>query len=174
MKDSKLAKEILRRVETEQKIRKASIGGKAKRSDYKKLDRQNSTWLKTLFAEHGWPTFSLIGKKAADGVWLMVQHADHDLTFQKSSLALMRKLFTRQPHEVSKMRIAYLTDRIRMNEKKPLIFGIMYKVDGLKVSPYPIQNPNEVNKRRKEFGIKTTVEGRRRALIRELKKLGAK
>ena len=174
MKEIALAKEILRRVGAEQEIRNAAVADKEKRPYYKKLDRQNSKWLKGVFKTHGWPTFSLVGKRAADGVWMMVQHADHDLAFQKESLRLMKKQLKKDPTEVSKIRVAYLTDRILGNEHKPLEFGIMFNVDGLKVTPFPIRDIKNVDKRRREYGIKSTVEGRRNALLRELKKLGAK
>jgi hypothetical protein len=174
MKDKKLAQEILTRVEREQKVRKAAIGGKAKRADYKKLDHQNTAWLKKVFAENGWPKFSLVGRKAADGVWLMVQHADQDLAFQKYALKQMKKVLDTKPDEASKMRFAYLTDRILSNQKKPLEFGTMYNTKGLVVTPMPTRDPKNVDQRRKAYGIKTTVEGRRRALIRELRALGAK
>lgn len=173
VKNKTLAREIMNRVAAEQKVRKASVSGKAKRSQYKALDKKNSKWLKSVLEKFGWPTFSLVGKSASDGAWLLVQHADHDVLFQKYALSLMKKALKRNPKEVSKMRIAYLTDRILLNEHKPLIFGTMYKVDGLKVTLYPIKNSKQVDARRKTWGIKTTVEGRRQALIRELKKLRA-
>lgn len=70
--------------------------------------------------------------------------------------------------------IAYLTDRLLANEGKPLVYGTLYDVSGLEVTPRPIRDMKNVNKRRRAIGIMTTVEGRRRALIRELKSLGAK
>jgi hypothetical protein len=174
MADKILAKEILARFEQEQKVRKATVGGKAKRSGYKTLDRQNTKWLKGVFAEYGWPTFSLVGKKAADAACVMILHADQDVEFQKEALSLMKKAFKKSPTQVSKARIAYLTDRILSNEGKPLMFGTLYDTKGIEVTPKKIKDAKNVNTRRKEYGIKTTVEGRRRALVRELKKLGAK
>jgi hypothetical protein len=174
MKEKALAKEILRRVQEEQRVRKLQVAGKAKRPEYKKLDRQNTKWLKSVFAEYGWPTYSLIGKKAAEGVALMVLHADQELEFQKHALQLMKRLLKKSPHEVSKARIAYLIDRILSNEGKPLLFGTLYDTKGTEVSIRKIKDPKNVDRRRKEYGITTTVEGRRRALIRELKQLSAK
>jgi hypothetical protein len=169
-----LAKEICRRVDAEQKVRILHVGGKAKRSEYKKIDRENSKWSQQVFKEYGYPRISLVGKLATDGIWLMVQHADHDLPFQKKALQLMIRLQRKYPQEIRKKHIAYLTDRILYNEKKPLRFGLMYKTKGVEVFALPIRDAKYVNQRRKEYGITTTVESRRRALIRELKKLGAK
>jgi hypothetical protein len=174
MKNRALTSEILKRVEEEQRVRKLQVSGKAKRSEYKKLDRQNTKWIKSVFAEFGWPTYSLIGKNAAEGIVLMVLHADQDIEFQKDALKLMRKLLKKSPNEISKARIAYLTDRILWNEGKPLWFGTLYDTKGTQVTVRKIKEPENVDNRRKEFGIKTTVEGRRKALVRELKQLGAK
>ncbi len=174
MQNKELAQEILRRVAEEQKVREAQVAGKAKRTDYKKLDRKNSAWLKKVFTEYGWPTHTLIGKKAAEGMCLMIRHADHDLSFQKDALSLLKRAYKKNPKEVPLQEIAYITDRILSNEGKPLLFGTLYDTEGSTVTVRRIRDAKNVDKRRKEFGIKTTVEGRRRALSRELKRLGAK
>jgi hypothetical protein len=170
MVDRALAAEIMDRVRCEQMARTRYLAGKGKRVAYKKLDQANAKWLKAVLLQRGWPTYTLVGKKAADGAWMLVQHADHDVQFQKRCLRLMRALYRRRPREISKKRIAFLTDRICYNEGKPQIFGIMFDIKGVKATPYPIRNPNTVNKRRRAYGLKITVEGRRRALERELRK----
>lgn len=174
MYNKKLAQEILKRVEAEQVLRKAQVSGKAKRSEYKKLDRQNTTWLKTVFREFGLPTHSLAGKKALKGMFLMIRHADHDRRFQQEALRRLRKVCKKDSQEAPCEEIAYLTDRLLANAGKSIEYGTLYDVNGLDVKPKPTRDAKNVDKRRKEIGIRTTVEGRRRALIRELKSLGAK
>lgn len=42
--------------------------------------------MKKIVKKHGWPGISLVGKKASVGAWLLAQHADRDLRFQKNVL----------------------------------------------------------------------------------------
>ena len=91
--DQDFRKEILRRKDDEQKLRLELIdamkksGGKT--IDTKlmtrvtEIDRINREWLKGEIEKKGWPGFSLVGYDGADAAWLLVQHADADLAFQK-------------------------------------------------------------------------------------------
>ena len=171
MYNKKLAQEILKRSEAEQVVRKAQVAGKAKRSDYKKLDRQNTAWLKTVFKEFGLPTHSLVGKKALKGMFLMIRHAIPDYKFQEDVLRRLKKIYKKFPKEVPGEEIAYVTDRLCEGRGKPTEYGTLYDVRGFDVRSKPIRDPKNVDKRRKEIGIRTTVEGRRRALVRELRRL---
>ena len=46
------------------------------------IDKQNNAELKRIIREYGWPTISLVGKKASSNAWLLAQHADKDQKFQ--------------------------------------------------------------------------------------------
>jgi len=54
------------------------------------IDQHNTERLKQIVAEHGWPGRSLVGEDGADAAWLLAQHADRDLAFQKQCLDLLR------------------------------------------------------------------------------------
>jgi len=55
-------------------------------------DRKTTARMKEIVAKHGWPGKRLIGEDGANAAWLLVQHADANLVFQKQCLALMKPL----------------------------------------------------------------------------------
>ena len=55
------------------------------------MDTDNTAWLKAVVQEHGWPGRSLVGEDAANAAWLLIQHADHDLEFQRTCLDLLEQ-----------------------------------------------------------------------------------
>lgn len=172
-RNTKLAKETLERVEVDQRMRKRFIAGKIKWD--KRIDRRNADWLKKIIAQHGWPTISLVGKRASHGAWLLAQHADHDLQFQKKALRLLKEIYIKNRREIKPASIAYLTDRVLVHEKKPQIFGTQFtrKSEKEKFKPSPIKDKKDVNKRRKMFGLPSLEENARR-INREYKQLKSK
>lgn len=151
----KLADEILKRVAADQKMRRNAIAGKRAWDD--KIDRRNTLWLKKIIKKYGWPTISLVGKRASEGAWLLAQHADHDLRLQKKALRLMMEVFEADKSNLLGSRIAFLTDRIQIHQKKKQIFGTQFTLNDktLKLEPRPIEDPKSVDKRRKKIGLQS-------------------
>ena len=87
-------------------------------------DRRHTARLKEIVAEFGWPTRSMVGKQAALAAFLIVQHADHDPDFQSRCLPMLVE--AAQHGEVSKGHVAYLTDRVRVKQGKPQLYGTQY------------------------------------------------
>ena len=82
----------------------------------------------------------------------MIQHADHDIDFQKQALELLKEATTKG--EAEKKNEAYLTDRILVNSGRPQIFGTQFYTDDQgNFGPRPIENIEELNKRREEVGL---------------------
>lgn len=146
----KLKSKILKMAEIDQRVRKSK---KFDLEKMKEIDRKNTKEMKEIIKEHGWPGISLVGKRASAKAWLLIQHADLDLAFQKKSLNLIKKAVKRK--DASKWEIAYLTDRILMNQKKKQIYGTQIRFDKEtgEVTSYPIKNPKRINKLRKSFGL---------------------
>ena len=86
-----------------------------------RIRRKNHDLIRKIVREHGWPGKSLAGEDGAHAAWLVVQHMDHDLDFQRSCLALMQQSFL--AGEVSAHDFAYLTDRVRTHEGRPQMYG---------------------------------------------------
>lgn len=130
----------------------------------KQIDRKNTDWLKKVIARYGWPTISLVGKKASYGAWLLVQHADHDLQFQKKVLKMLNEIHRKNKKDLNSENIAYLTDRVLVYEKKQQVFGTQFrrKNEKAKFEPRPIKDKKNVNKRRKAYGLPTIEENTNR------------
>jgi hypothetical protein len=112
--------------------------------------------LKEIIEEIGWPTISKVGAEASNAAWLIAQHADRNVSFQKECLELMTaELET----EVSEKDIAYLHDRICINEGRPQFFGTQMKRNEFgEYGPHPIEQEEFVDERRKEVGLNTLAE----------------
>ncbi|MBT4849746.1 hypothetical protein HON36_02755 [Candidatus Parcubacteria bacterium] len=140
-----LQQEILAMVEVDQNMRETNQCDP-------EIDRQNALRMKEIITEFGWPGKSLVGAEAAYGAWLLIQHADHDIDFQKQALELLKEATTKG--EAEKKNEAYLTDRILVNSGRPQIFGTQFYTDDQgNFGPRPIENIEELNKRREEVGL---------------------
>jgi hypothetical protein len=137
----KLVKELRRRFDLDQYIlKKGDLGG------FGKTCEENYLWLKEIIEKEGWLMEEKVGKMGENCAWLIVQHCDMDLHFQKKCLKLIESLpLTTQ----RKGHIAYLTDRILVNEGKKQIYGTQFK-NG---EPYPIDAVDELDERRNDFGL---------------------
>jgi hypothetical protein len=63
--------------------------------------------------------------------------------------------------EVDGQEIAYLTDRIRMNEKRPQLYGSQYVKDPddpKRWVPYMLEDPARIDERRAAMGLSTLAE----------------
>lgn len=115
------------------------------------IDECHTRNMKKIVQQIGWPTISLVGTEAANGAWLLVQHADHDLAFQKTCLALMIELAS---NEIDPTNIAYLTDRILVSENKPQIYGTQFYYDqNQKLVLHSTEDMTNLNKRRVSVGL---------------------
>lgn len=119
------------------------------------LDKKHTAALKRLVRQHGWPTISLVGQKAANAAWLLAQHADHDPEFQESCLAMMKAL---PQKEIIPKDIAYLTDRVLVARGQPQLYGTQFWDYGDGLEPRPIQNESELDQRRKRMGLGSFTE----------------
>jgi hypothetical protein len=117
-----------------------------------KIDVCNTERMKEILKQNGWPGISLVDAEGAEGAWLLLQHADHDIEFQKQGLALLQQAVKKS--EAEKWHEAYLTDRVRINSGESQIFGTQfYKDKDGKFVPRPIQDLEGIEVRRKEFGL---------------------
>ncbi len=125
------------------------------------IDIRNTARMKEIVFQIGWPSISKVGEEASHGAWLLVQHADMDLEFQKHCLELMGGL---HEQEVARYDIAYLRDRILRNQNLPQIYGTQFILDKEtgKYVPAPIEDPEHVEERRREMDLDTLVENTER------------
>jgi hypothetical protein len=114
------------------------------------VDVENTKRMKEIVKQIGWPTISKVGKEVSSDAWLLVQHSDHDVEFQAHCLELMREA---PDGDVDKHDIAYLEDRIRVNQGQGQIYGTQFKQENQKHVPLSIEDEENVDKRRADMGM---------------------
>jgi hypothetical protein len=63
----------------------------AERMEAARIDVANTDRLRAIIAEQGWPGRALVGDEGAEAAWLIAQHADRQLDFQREALALLER-----------------------------------------------------------------------------------
>ncbi|MBI4993559.1 hypothetical protein HZC33_01185 [Candidatus Wolfebacteria bacterium] len=120
----------------------------------KMVDRKNILKIKKIIKKFGWPTIGLVGKKASWNAWLIIQHADHDIRFQKTILSLLEKIYNKNSLEIDKNNIAFLKDRILINEGKHQVFGTQFYTNKKGIfGPRSIKDIKNLDKKRKEYNL---------------------
>lgn len=122
----------------------------------REIDHYNTQQAKNILKKFGWPSFDEIGKRASNALWLIVQHADDDLPFQKKSLSLLGKSAKRG--EAHLKNLAYLTDRVRLSEGKKQVFGNQFTRFEGKLIPRPIVSLKGIDQKRRLYGLGTLAE----------------
>jgi hypothetical protein len=112
------------------------------------VDRANTSRLKQITTDHGWPGRHLVGDGDA---WLLVQHADRDPAFQHDCLELLDTAATCR--DVDPMHLAYLTDRVATGEGRPQTYGTQLTVVDGRYVPLPVRDIDVVHARRAAVGL---------------------
>lgn len=146
----KLAKEIQKMAKLDQKIRIHKD-----KNWIIAVTKTNTKRLKEIVKQFGWPTTSLVGPQASNSAWLLIQHADHDLKFQKYCLRLIRE--AAKKGEALLENVAYLTDRVLINSGKPQMYGTQFYNYRGKLLPKPIKDPDKLDVRRKKMGLQSFI-----------------
>ena len=114
------------------------------------IDAANSKRLSEIIEAYGWPGKSLVGDQAATAAWLILQHTD--LAKQQKYLPLVREAVSNK--ELAPRCLAYLEDRILVQEGNPQIYGTqMYFNAQGKLECAPIEDEANVDIRRESMGL---------------------
>ncbi|MEU5425595.1 DUF6624 domain-containing protein [Streptomyces olivoreticuli] len=150
-----LAAELLRRVAIDQHARGVREDQDDVEADWEAMrvvDADNTAWLKTVVAEHGWPGHTLVGEESADAAWLLIQHADRGLPFQLHALQLLTAAV--EAGEALPRHFAYLTDRCQVAQQRQQTYGTQYFDDNKGCfGPRPIVDPDRLDERRAVVGL---------------------
>ena len=150
---TEIAAEIKAMADRDQEMREKAVDDKESWDD--RIDPDNTARMKEIIEQIGWPTVSKVGSKASTDAWILVQHADKDIVFQKYCLDLMKQEPT---GEVALHDIAYLEDRIRIHSGKPQLYGTQFNWTPDNKPLQDIEDPENVDQRRAEMGLKTLAE----------------
>ena len=150
------AQEIRTMLEKDQDMRKRALenNGVIESEEDDKIDAQNTETMKEIVRQMGWPTISKVGKEVSDMAELLVRHADHDVEFQKQCLQLMKEA----KGDVDQINLAFLEDRVRVNEGRLQLYGTQFFGEGENYGPRPIEDQDHVDERRKAVGMESLAE----------------
>lgn len=116
------------------------------------VDKKNLQELRKIIEHHGWPKISDVGIEGSEAAWLIAQHADFDLQFQIEALRMIKERAKKQ--EAPLHQIAYLTDRVLVNQGKKQIFGTQfYKTKRGNFKLKPVRSLKNIDKRRVKFNL---------------------
>ncbi len=116
-----------------------------------KINEENQKKLEDIINKVGWPKISEYGEMASSSAFLIVQHSNID--FQKKSILTIKNYC--EIKEAHWGDYCLMLDRILMQENKYQIYGsqLSLNIKTNKYEVYPIDDPHEVDKRRKEKGM---------------------
>lgn len=116
-----------------------------------RVDEANTVHLKELVNKHGWLNERRVGPKGAEAAFLIAQHADHDLTFQKKVLGHVQQAY--QAGTASGQQLGLLTDRVRIAEGNPQLYGTQAQIRNGELHLSPITDSANVDQRRADVGL---------------------
>lgn len=164
-----LAKEIRAMRDKEQKMRIKWSGmmrkGKTETDKFKELtrksiaeDRANTARMREIVAEHGWPTYDLVGQGPSNNAWLIVQHADRNPLFQAKCLPLLKAAVDNE--QANPSNYAYLYDRVQVATGEKQLYATQSTSNNGLVEGFfqALDDESNVQKRREEMGIERSVE----------------
>lgn len=114
-------------------------------------DSDNVALLKALVRQHGWPGKDQVGEQTANRTVKLLLHADPGT--QDELLPMVRQ--AARHREVDPRAAAVVEDRIRMERGKPQLYGtqVVAGQRGQEYRVYPVEDPSDVNQRRKALGL---------------------
>ena len=154
--DQAVQRELSDRIQSGQPI------GAAARQD--SVFNANLEWMRLVLAQYGWPGSRLVGEEGSHGAWLLLQHADRDTALQRTALGLLEKAV--RSGDVSPRDLAYLTDRVRVAEGRPQVYGTQLQYDSRGcASPRPSEEPAQLDTRRASAGLEPIAQYVQRTMI---------
>lgn len=126
-------------------------------SNMLKTDSSNLVFIEEVFGKYGYPGKALVGTKTNEVAWNVIQHSDKIPQY----IGLIKK--AGKERELPFTLVAMMEDRYLMNQKKEQIYGTQACGGCLRNGEssfviWPIKDPKNVNKRRREAGFEQTVE----------------
>ena len=117
----------------------------------KEITAGNFKEMEALLRKNGWPTYSTVGKLAADSPLLVINHHPKEEIKIKYLEQIKDACLE---NEGSCFEYAKIQDRILVNTEKPQLFGMQFTYDKDRNRiPFPILKPEFVDKRRAKIGL---------------------
>ena len=121
------------------------------------VDKNCSEKICLILDKYGWLGMDQIGSEANETLFLGIQHVD-DLKVQEKYLPMLKGAV--KTGKAEGWQLAFLTDRILMNQGRKQIYGTQKIVSKDLAKSYiiPVEHPDKVDKLRKELGLPTLAE----------------
>ncbi|MFY0630672.1 MAG: hypothetical protein JXR05_09840 [Flavobacteriaceae bacterium] len=117
----------------------------------KEIGHGNFIKMEQLIANNGWPTYSTVGKLAADGPLLVINHHPKE-EIRIKYLSKIKEACLQQ--QGSCMEYAKIQDRILVNTGKPQLYGMQFQYNEKReLVPFPVKDPEYVDQRRAAIGL---------------------
>jgi hypothetical protein len=155
-------------LQVREELAKEGVLGEGYGPRMEEVHRRNAARLEAIVDQHGWPGRSLVEDDGAEAAWRILQHAIGRPDLSRRYLPLLQQAAANG--EIPGWHPAYLLDRIRFFEGKPQVYGTQYDLDDEGFSTlWPVEDPGQVNEKRKSVGLPPLVEeGARSRLHRPL------
>jgi hypothetical protein len=156
-----LATELIAMAEEDQRVRAELLAEGILFEGYQprmaEVHHRNAVRLAAIMRDVGWPGRSVVGNRAADAAWLVLQHAIGDPPVMRRGLELVR--VAADTGDVDPIQVAMLEDRIRTYSGLPQRYGTQFDwdEDGV-MNPRPIEDPEHVDERRRAIGLPPLAE----------------
>jgi hypothetical protein len=114
-------------------------------------DHENLLRFREIIEQDGFPNAAQVGRDGVAAAFILAQHADSDRDLQTRVLKLAQPLAVKG--EIAPQDLAQLTDRVRIGEGKPQVYGSQFYPLGGINHPQPIENAGSVDTRRSKAGL---------------------
>lgn len=148
-----LRRELLEMGRVDQEVREGfspeSVQDTAYMLRMMRVDSAHTARIREIMATHGWPGISRVGREAANAAFLLVQHTA-DNALQAEALRLMQAA---PPGNVALPDLALLTDRVRVRQGLPQLYGSQFHVVDSRWVADPIDDMARLDERRASMGL---------------------
>ena len=154
-----LAQELLAMLKEDQEVRQRWLKdqkNEAIREEVRALTKKHAARLDEIVAAHGWPGKTLLGAGQESAAWTIAQHGGHELL--ERMLPLMYDAVVKR--ELDESLYATSLDRVLVRRGMKQMYGTQFDVDAAtgKCQPLPIENPEQVEERRKRAGMSSLAD----------------
>lgn len=153
-RDEALRAALVSRGRQDQAVREVFLAGHRQDStDIQRMtdvDADNTSFLKRIVMERGWPGRSMVGRDGATAAFLIVQHSA-DTSFQAKVLPLIEKAFA--AGDAEGQQVALLTDRVAVHRHQPQVYGTQASIVKGRFALDPIADSANVDARRARVGM---------------------
>jgi hypothetical protein len=150
--NEELRAQLVGMAEVDEDLRSRVVGAETLNVDHMRelqaSEVEQSTKLRELLEEHGWPSIDVVGPEAADAAWTLLKHGDVEL--KELGLRLVEQ--TEEPG-VAPTEVAAMTDAVLVERGEPQLYGTQFKMVHGGLVQHPVDDSDSVDARRARLGL---------------------